>query len=741
MGLWREHLPYQSAVDVTASEQKVYCATIHSLFSVDLKTNEIERFSKIAGLSETGISCIQFDALSKRLYVAYNNSNIDVLDQSGIHNIPDLKRSNNPGNKSIYQIYPDNDLCYLATGLGVVVMNAKKLEISDSWLIGNNGEAVKTSGFCKAGGYFYAATDQGLKKISITGSNPADFHNWQTISGANGLAAAPCTQVVSIGSQIIAVQHDSLFVTQGNNWNLFFANGWPVTNINVSENKVFVSERMPNGTSQVVILNSDGTVARIIQQSAIILYPKKAISIDGEPWIADLYGGLSHWQGNSFEQYKPNSPGDIALGAMLVRNNILYATAGTVNDSWNYQYNRSGIFRMDNNYWTNFNQFFYPQLDTLMDFITVAADPRDGTVWAGSFGGGLLHIKKDDQLEILKQNTPLMSPAGDPGSYRVSGLAFDDDHNLWISNFGSVHQLLVLKDDGSWQSFSTPFSLFENAVAQIVIDDANQKWIVAPQGNGLLVFDHGQDIQNTGDDRWKLISIGAGAGNLPSNEVRCIAKDKNGFIWVGTANGIAVLQCAQDVFKGGCDAVWPVVKEGSFTNYLFSGRDIRSIAVDGADRKWVATSNGAWLISAAGDQVLAHFTQDNSPLLSDDVRSIAISGQTGEVFFGTANGICSFRGTATEASENKDQVLVFPNPVKPDYQGTIGIRGLPENSIVKITETNGRLVFQTRALGGQAVWDGRDYNGRRAVSGVYLVLALDENKQEKVVTKIVVVSR
>ncbi|HWJ26017.1 MAG TPA: T9SS type A sorting domain-containing protein, partial [Flavisolibacter sp.] len=101
----------------------------------------------------------------------------------------------------------------------------------------------------------------------------------------------------------------------------------------------------------------------------------------------------------------------------------------------------------------------------------------------------------------------------------------------------------------------------------------------------------------------------------------------------------------------------------------------------------------------------------------------------------------SFRGTATEASETQGKVLVFPNPVTPDYQGTIGIRGLPENSIVKITEANGRLLYQTRSLGGQAIWDGKDYNGRRASSGVYLVLALDENKQEKVVTKIVVVSR
>ncbi|HEY0065896.1 MAG TPA: hypothetical protein VGB46_00990, partial [Flavisolibacter sp.] len=179
--------------------------------------------------------------------------------------------------------------------------------------------------------------------------------------------------------------------------------------------------------------------------------------------------------------------------------------------------------------------------------------------------------------------------------------------------------------------------------------------------------------------------------------------------------------------------------EGNFANYLFKGEQVRSIAVDGADRKWVATSGGAWLINPAGDVVLAHFTEDNSPLLSNDVKSIAINGRTGEVFFATGKGIISFRGTATEAEEEKGKVLVFPNPVPPGYEGQIAVRGLPANSIFKIAELNGRLVYQGRTLGGQAVWNGRDLKGNRAASGVYLVIVVDEQKREKEVGKIVLV--
>ncbi len=738
IGLWREHLPYQSAIDLTASDKKIYCATPYSIFSIDRSTKEIDRISKVAGLSETGISTLRYDALARKLYIAYSNSNVDIIDEQGLHNLPDLRRENISGDKNIYQIYPDGTRCYLSTGLGVIVLDPARFEVKDSWFIGSNGGYVKTNAFTRSNNFFYAATDEGLKRTAVTTANPADFRNWQTVSG--GLPLRSARSVVDWQGKTLVLQNDSIYIENGGSWSLFFANDWPIVSINVSENKFFVCERKTSGASQVLLLNANGTIQKTLQQPGIISYPLNAISAGGEEWVADRFGGLAHVSGNSYESFKPNSPADVASGAMTVYNNKVYVTAGSVNDSWNYQYNRSGIFRLSGGSWTNFNQFSYSQLDTLLDFITVAIDPRDGTVWGGSYGGGLLHIKSDNSLQIYKQNSPIGPTIGDPASYRVSGLAFDADNNLWVSNFGADHELHVLKNDGSWRSFTVPFLINLNTVSQIVIDDANQKWIVSPLGNGLIVFDHSNTLDNTNDDKWRLYKYGSGIGNLPSNEVLCIAKDKSGFIWVGTADGIGVIQCPQEAFIGGCETVLPIIKDGSFANYLFKGQEVRSIAVDGADRKWVATSSGAWLISPDGDKVLSHFTEDNSPLLSSDVRSITINGSNGEVFFATSNGICSFRGAATEAAESKSSALVFPNPVPPGYQGSIGIRGLPENSIVKITEINGRLVYQTRSLGGQATWNGRDYLGRKAASGVYLVLAISDDHQEKLVTKIVLLS-
>lgn len=737
--MWREHLPYQGTIDVTASERKIYAATPYSLFSVDIVTKEIDRISKVSGLSETGISAINYDPVSKKLFVAYINSNIDVLEAKSIRNIPDIKRSTIAGDKSIYAIYPDGVRCYLSTGLGVVVLDAEKYEVKDSWFIGANGGYVKVNGFAKANNFFFAATEEGLKRTSVNTANPANFQSWQNLSGSNGLQAAAAKGVVALQNKLIVLQNDSLFVENAANWNLFFANGWPVTSINASANKLIVTQRMSNGASQVVVLNENGLVQRTIQQPTVISFPKKGIAVGNDYWIADLFGGLSQFTSNSYEIYRPDSPQDVVLGDMVVKNNTLWTTAGTINSSWNYQYNRSGIFQLHEGQWWAFSQYNYPRLDSMLDFITLAIDPRDNTAWAGSFGGGLLHIGPSSSLTIYKQASPIGPTIGDPGSYRVAGLAFDSDNHLWLSNFGSNRQLHVLKNDNTWQSFTAPFTLNGNTAAQIVIDDAGQKWIQSPLGNGLLVFEEG-NFSNPSDDKWKLLRAGSGLGGLPSNEVMCLAKDKSGFIWVGTDNGIGVIQCPQEIFSSGCEAILPVINEGSFANYLFKGQEVRSIAVDGADRKWIATASGVWLIAKDGDKVLANFTEQNSPLLSNDVKRVAINGSNGEVFFATAKGLISYRGTATEYEETKGSVLVYPNPVPAHFNGNIGIRGLPENTVVKITESNGRLVYQTRSLGGQAVWTGRDYKGTKVSSGIYLVMAVDETKAEKIVAKIVFIN-
>lgn len=741
IGQWRDHLNYQQATQVVRGSDKVFCATASSLFSVD-NTDEITRYSKVTGLNDINVQCIAWDAATSQLVTVYANSNVDVLKAGTVHNIGDIRRSSVTGNKTVYAAYCSNGFAYLCSGLGIIVANLSRYEISDTWTIGNNGAQVKVNGFTSDGTSYYAATDEGLKSIAVNSPNPSDYSNWQMRNGANGLTPGAVNDVVVCSGKVVARKGDSLFLLNGATWSLLYTDpSWPLINSPVSENRILLCQRGAAGNARVAVLNVSGQVEKVVAQANVVSYPSYALSDNGSVWVADRFGGLSRF-GAVTDRFIPNGPPGAADGSMAVRNGLLAVAAGSVNTSWNYQYNRNGVYFFRDDSWTYKGYYNIPVLDSVLDLITLAIDPRDASVWAGSYGGGLVHFRNDQSTSLYKKsNSTLQAATGDPGSFRVSGLAFDQNNNLWISNYGAPQDLQVRKADSSFLALTIPFQHLENAVGQIVLDDLNQLWIQSPKGNGLFCFNYGQSVDNTSDDKWKQYRQGSGNGNLPSNNVLCLLKDNDGFIWVGTDQGIGIIQCPANVFDiKGCDAILPVVQFDRFAGLLFKSETVQCMAVDGANRKWIGTKNGVWLISADGSNIIYRFTEDNSPLFSNDVKQIAIDPASGEVFISTIYGICSFRSTATEGAATDKQALVFPNPVPPGYNGTIAIKGLTNNALVKITELSGRLVYQLRALGGQATWNGRNYRGDKVASGVYLVIVRNDDGTETTVSKIVITS-
>lgn len=740
IGEWRDHLNSQQTSQVIKGDQ-IYCSANSHIFYLTDK-NETGHFSKTNGLNDVGIQYLGWDITTHQLVIAYNNSNLDILKEGTVKNISDIKRSRISGNKTINSIFCNNGLAYLSSGLGIIVADLQKFEIKDTWIIGSNGSQVRINAFASDGSLFYAATEEGLKTTSTNTNNPSNYNNWQLAGILSGLGTGPVKNVLRTNNKMIVEKNDSLFILNGTNWQLLYADkNWPITNTSSSHDKLLVCQRTISGNARVIVLNSAGQIEKTIAQPNVISFPRSAIIDGNDVWVADQFGGLSKFNPGA-ERFIPNGPPGPAEGYMLVKNNRLYAAAGSINNAWNYQYNRNGVYFFEQDIWSSKSYYNEPVLDSVLDFISLAIDPSNNSLWAGSYGGGLVNFSPSKPPAIYKKNNSSLQPAiGDPTSYRISGLAFDQNRNLWISNYGAPKNLQVRKADGSWQAFSIPFSHLENAVGQIIIDDHDQLWIQSPKDNGLFCFNHGQNIDNPADDQWKFYRSGIGNGNLPSNNVLSLLKDKNGFIWVGTDKGIGIIQCPDAVFNGtGCDATLPIVQLDRFAGLLFRDETVQSMAIDGADRKWIGTKNGLWLISPDGDKIIYRFTEENSPLLNNDVKKITVDPATGEVFIATISGICSFRSTATEGENTNSNVLVFPNPVPPGYQGTIAIRGLVNNALVKIAEMNGRLVFQTRAIGGQAIWDGRNYRGEKIASGIYLILVRDDSGAEKVATKIAISS-
>ena len=145
-------------------------------------------------------------------------------------------------------------------------------------------------------------------------------------------------------------------------------------------------------------------------------------------------------------------------------------------------------------------------------------------------------------------------------------------------------------------------------------------------------------------------------------------------------------------------------------------------------------------MSADGTEQILNFNEDNSPLLSNFILAITIDQKTGDVYFGTNKGIISYRSDAIEGEGGCSDVLVYPNPVRENYDGPIAIKGLVPNGNVKITDVSGNLVYETTANGTQAIWYGKNFEGRKAQTGVYLVFSSDSDGSNTCVTKLLFIN-
>jgi ligand-binding sensor domain-containing protein len=315
-----------------------------------------------------------------------------------------------------------------------------------------------------------------------------------------------------------------------------------------------------------------------------------------------------------------------------------------------------------------------------------------------------------------------------PGEGVIQSIQLNQNGDIYLLKDGFG---LAVKEAGQWNHYPIPGNYASTNLKRLEVGDEELSWITGPSQQGILLFQK-QNNQAV----WRQLNSGKGSGNLPSMEVTAITKDRDGTIWVGTNNGIAIFQCVN--INEPCDAYWPIVTSNGFNGYLFQKETIHCISIDGGDRKWIGTNNGAWLISKDGTEVIQHFTSENSPLPNNKVLSIAIEPNNGDVFFFTADEIISYKGQATEGKLSQEKIKVYPNPVAPDYNGPILIKDLVNNALVKITDLNGQLITQMRAIGGQAIWNGLNQYQRKVASGIYLIFVRDDEGTEKAVGKIMV---
>ena len=727
IGYWDAFLPYNSSLGMATDGSAIYNICNQGFYVFNPSANTTETYSKVNGMSDIGMACVGYDFSTSITVLVYKNCNIDLFKNNTFYNIPDLKLKNIAGTKAVYRVYTENGIAYLSTSIGVVVIDLASHNVLQTYQFTVNGGIAPVKDFIGVGDSFYAVTGSGLYRANKNNPTLQDFAIWQLMDSNkhvfNNIAAAGNAIFLSNSSSVYKIVADTaqtVFVTDS-----------IIEHIDSHADSLFIAMYISNIYSGKITVMNTGT-GGLVDSIPCSGVPVQTIKLaNNQIWISDAYRGLE-WRvvdSGRFQVYHdvPQGPADEFAFDIYANNGDLWIAHGGFNDKYGADYNRDGFSHLGGGQWTQYSLGVNPAFDSVHDISAIVKDEKDGTVYAGSLEDGLVIVKQgSNTLQVLKENSIFDSSTVyfGYGEKQIIGAAIDASDNLWLSSYGSNDLLYVRTPlpDSSWYKFIVPGI---NKGGPMVIDDNGQVWVACAYGEGVVVYNTNNTLPDPSDDTYYKLSTGVGNGNLPSNTVFCVAKDKNNNIWIGTDNGIGIVSNCYAPFTGTppCDAQIPIVQYDQYAGYLFAGSNVRTIAVDGANRKWVGTDAGVWLLSSDASQIIYRFTLDNSPLPSNHIEKITVDQVTGEVYIGTDQGVVSYRSTATDGSSSNSNVLIFPDPVPSGYEGTIAIKGLTPDADVRITDITGQLVFRTKALGGQAVWNGVDYKGHRPQSGVYLVFA------------------
>jgi len=757
MGKWRTHLSYNNVLQIAQSLNKIFAVSQGALFSVDKQDGSLYFYSKTNGLNGSGIANIEYNPTTQELLIIYSNGNIDALGNNGIINIPDLYNKQMSTSKAVHHILFYQKKAYLSCDFGIVVLNLDKKEVADTYYIGPNASQVAVLNTTINNATIYALSKSTIYQASIAEPQLVNYAYWTNTASWPG--TGDFQQITSFGGKLILQRGGKLYKQENDNsWTPLFT-GVTVNTFNVSNGSLAVF------TDNATYLYDTAFNTKTINNLGTITDAEYDTQNSTYYFAANSSGIISYKQVGSetpvVNYFKPVGPAVNIPWDMTFSGKKLFVVPG---GRWASQNLTDGdIMMYEAGVWTNiYAKTIQEKIGHLVnDFMNVAVDPLDNKhFFVSSYGTGLYEFKNNvfaNWYNHLNSKLETTVPA-DPYRYiRLDGAIFDQQGNLLVSNTSAAAGIKILAANGTWSQLTYSDLASKPTLGKILISNqnANQKWVLSVRSQpGVFVFDDNKTLTDQSDDKSVFLSKFTypeqdKTGNTihtsqyPS-AVYSIAQDKNGVIWVGTDIGPFVFNNISKVYNDDytCSRVKiPRADSTNLADYLLVNEHIKAITIDGANRKWIGTeTSGVYLMSANGQQTIQHFTSTNSPLLSDNVLSIAINSVTGEVFFGTDQGLVSYQSDAGEAGSTFGNVYAYPNPVRQGYTGVITITGLVENTQVKITDITGNLVCETVSNGSLATWNGKDSNGRKVNTGIYLAICANTDGTLSTITKILVIN-
>lgn len=746
IGSWQIYPAYTVCTYNIPVGNRIYALMENNLMAYDTDDQSITTFDWMRQLNDVTIAFIRYSEQAKRLILIYDNGNIDLLSTENDDDVVNLAQLKNSAmqNKKVNNVQIVGSKAYVCTGFGIIVVDMDEAIISKTYNLGTSITACTTNET-----HIYAASAAGLWQGSLS-DNLQDKNNWKKLNN-------------SFAATFMEFFDGLLWAQVGNN--VMTSNA----EISSFSNRLQLNKATywTKSANQLLIGNAQTTCifnTKDDYQTITGPFTWNQLTMQGNTfWASDGYEGLQAYtlDDKTFQlvtqKIHPNSPLHNYTYHLRYNGDRLMIAGGNRHYTSTARPGTAMILESDGT-WVNFDPQSAATLlpkEIYQDVTNIVCDPNDAShFYVGTTRSGIFEFKDDKCVgHIGLENSPMQSilpSAPAPQNFVVGdGLQYDREGNLWVLNCTQGRQdttIRVMRPNGTWTGIPCPEVQAASTLDNIYFDSRGWAWMTSRRmdARGIFMLDYKNTIDNSADDHRQLRGtlINQDGTSYSPDGFFCAAEDIDGSMWVGTNLGPFLIS-DPSTFRN-TNFTFEQVKvsrnDGSgLADYLLNGIPITAIAIDGGGRKWFGTQeNGIFFISADCQEEIYHFTTENSPIPSDDIFDIVIHPSNGQVMFATDKGLCSFVSDATAPEEElvKDSIQIFPNPVEPDYNGPIIVRGLVEDCEVKITSSTGQLIIKGISNGGTFTWNGCNAHGKRVASGIYNLIANTSDGKKAVIRKI-----
>lgn len=721
---WQNYTDMKNVKSLMIDGSLIWAASDGGAFSYNIDNNSYNKYSKIDGLNGVSVTAVTVDKYGK-IWFGSNNGIIDVYDPQlkAFRSILDIFNADKPS-KVINELTAIGDTIFVATDFSISLINASNHLFIDTYSkFGDLPSSISVNSIFNSG-VIYSCTDLGVAIQKAGATNLSAPESWNVYGTINGLPSDSVTKIVFYNNFIIAATSKGLASFDGSAWTVFTDqfNNTLVNDIIVEGDSLFIVSGLQN-----IFRYNAGVLTPVYSSPVKNIFRLSYSSIHG--LLAATTQGIFKTSDGTY--FYPNGPEANKFPSLVVDNkSVLWSASGS-------DATAVGFYSYDGEDWTNYNTSTTPELTSNTYFkIYLASGNR---LIFGNWGQGIA-VYNNGEIKTYKENLGFLGTQTNPDFIVITGIAEDSKNNIWLLNYGAADRKNLTKSSNLEQWNSYPISAIDRYVDEsfnLVIDQYDTKWFGVQRGKtGLFYFNEGSDPDpaNTGDDVSGFLNESSG---LNAGFVSCIAIDRRGDLWVGTSLGVNIISNVSVVLSGNPQSI------SNYINSIFSLRQqtITAILVDPLNQKWIGTNQGLHLINSDGTSLLASFNTSNSPLLSDEITSLTIDENSGTIYVGTANrGLTSFKTTSVNPNESFDELFAYPNPfILNNKNNLITIDGLIRDTDIKILTINGNLVKQFTTPGGRvALWDGRNEFGDLVPSGVYFIVAFDQEGNNVAKTKIAV---